>query len=73
MSGTQSGPSQAEPGLCLVAGATGYIGSRLVPALLARGMRVRALGRDRGRLEAQPWSGRVELATADVTDASGLQ
>jgi hypothetical protein len=34
-----------EPPLILVVGATGYIGQRLVPQLLASGYRVRALVR----------------------------
>jgi uncharacterized protein YbjT (DUF2867 family) len=53
--------------LCLVAGATGYIGGRLVPELLAAGHRVRCLARDPGRLRDQPWAARVETVTADVT------
>nr|WP_188307192.1 SDR family oxidoreductase [Streptomyces sp. CBMA123] len=52
---------------CLVTGATGYIGGRLVPDLLAAGHRVRCLARDPGRLRDQPWRDRVEAATGDVT------
>ncbi|MEU2513491.1 SDR family oxidoreductase [Streptomyces syringium] len=51
----------------LVAGATGYIGGRLVPGLLDAGYRVRCLARDPRRLRDQPWAGRVETAKADVT------
>lgn len=53
--------------LCLVAGATGYIGGRLVPELLAAGHRVRCLARDPGRLRDQPWADRVETVRGDVT------
>ncbi|MFD5462852.1 SDR family oxidoreductase [Kitasatospora sp. NPDC127059] len=52
---------------CLVTGATGYIGGRLVPQLLAAGHRVRCLARDPGRLRDQPWRDQVEVATGDVT------
>lgn len=55
--------------LCLVTGATGYIGGRLVPELLARGHRVRCAARSPKRLRDQPWSGEVEVVRADLTDA----
>src|SRR5690242_879479 len=57
---------------CLVTGATGYIGGRLVPELLAAGHRVRCLARSPGRLRDQPWTGQVEVARADVTDAGSV-
>lgn len=53
--------------LCLVTGATGYIGGRLVPELLAEGYRVRAAVRDPRRIRDQPWSADVEVVAADVT------
>ncbi|MET8628946.1 SDR family oxidoreductase [Kitasatospora sp. NPDC004669] len=52
---------------CLVTGATGYIGGRLVPELLSAGHRVRCLARDPGRLRDQPWRAEVEVAPGDVT------
>jgi uncharacterized protein YbjT (DUF2867 family) len=59
----------AEPKLCLVTGATGYIGGRLVPELLAEGYRVRVMTRSPERLRDRPWSGAVEVVSADATDA----
>ncbi len=49
----------------VVIGASGYIGTNLVPRLVERGMRVRAVARNREVLEARGWPG-VELAAADV-------
>lgn len=51
----------------LVTGATGYIGGRLVPELLAAGHRVRCLARDPGRLRDLPWRTAVECVRGDVT------
>jgi uncharacterized protein YbjT (DUF2867 family) len=56
----------------LVTGATGYIGGRLVPRLLAAGFRVRCLVRDRARLQGRAWLDRVEVAQGDVFDAASL-
>jgi uncharacterized protein YbjT (DUF2867 family) len=56
------------PGLCLVTGATGYIGGRLVPELLAAGHRVRVMTRSPERIRDRPWAGDVEVAPADATD-----
>ncbi|GIV77042.1 MAG: NAD-dependent epimerase [Litorilinea sp.] len=50
----------------LVTGATGYIGSRLIPRLLEAGYTVRAMGREMGRLQGRPWSRQVELVEGDV-------
>ena len=44
---------------CLVTGATGYIGGRLVPELLAAGNRVRVMTRNPERLRDHPWAGGV--------------
>ncbi len=44
----------------LVLGASGYIGTHLVPRLVARGYRVRAASRRRDALEARGWDG-VEI------------
>lgn len=50
----------------LVTGATGYVGGRLVPRLLAAGHRVRCLARDPERLAGRPWRDRVEVVTGDA-------
>jgi uncharacterized protein YbjT (DUF2867 family) len=56
----------------LVTGATGYIGGRLVPLLLAAGHEVRCLSRDPARLDAMPWHSRVEVVPGDVLDPGSL-
>jgi uncharacterized protein YbjT (DUF2867 family) len=53
--------------LVLVTGATGYIGGRLVPALLAAGYRVRCLVRDAWRLQGRPWVDQAEVVEADAS------
>ncbi|KUI32900.1 oxidoreductase [Mycobacterium sp. IS-1742] len=57
---------------CLVTGATGYIGGRLVPALLDRGLQVRAMARTPGKLDDAPWRAQVEVAKGDLTDRDSL-
>ena len=50
----------------LVAGATGYVGGRLIPRLLDDGHEVRCLVRTPGKLDRVSWRGRVEIFKADV-------
>lgn len=59
----------------LVTGATGYVGGRLVPALLAAGYRVRAVGRSLDKLRCRPFasSPRIELAQADSLDLPAMR
>jgi len=59
----------------LVTGATGYIGGRLVPRLLARGERVRCLARDRRKLAGRPWAGHpaVEIVEGDAAAPADLE
>jgi uncharacterized protein YbjT (DUF2867 family) len=52
----------------LVTGATGYIGGRLVPELLAAGHEVRCGARSPERLAGRPWRDDVEVVPLDVTD-----
>ena len=51
---------------CLVTGATGYVGSRLVPRLLDCGYRVRAMARNPDKLADVPWRDRAELVRGDL-------
>src|SRR3712207_115298 len=62
-------PPESPARTCLVTGATGYIGGRLVPELLAAGHRVRVMTRSPERLRDHPWAGRVEVVRADAADA----
>ena len=58
--------------LILVTGATGYVGGRLVPRLLAAGYRVRCLVRDPTRLQGRAWLNQVELAQGDMLQPDSL-
>jgi NAD(P)-dependent dehydrogenase (short-subunit alcohol dehydrogenase family) len=59
----------------LVTGATGYIGGRLISALLDAGYSVRAMGRSLNKLQGHPWSTHhpwVEVVQGDVLDPGSL-
>lgn len=58
-------------GKILVTGASGYIGGRLVPELLARGYQVRVMVRGSKNLYERRWP-EAEVVTADVTDRDSL-
>ncbi|MBI5351113.1 MAG: NAD(P)H-binding protein [Chloroflexi bacterium] len=58
--------------LILVTGATGYIASRLIPQLLDRGYRIRALARQPQQLKNKSWHSQVEISQGDVMDSSTL-
>ncbi|MFF0723221.1 SDR family oxidoreductase [Streptomyces sp. NPDC004134] len=66
------GQPTSETLTCLVTGASGYIGGRLVPELLAAGHRVRCLARTPGKLRDHPWAGDVEVVRGDVTDEESV-
>jgi uncharacterized protein YbjT (DUF2867 family) len=55
----------------LVFGASGYVGTHLVPHLRARGVIVRAAARRRAALDARGWPD-VELVAADALVPSTL-
>jgi uncharacterized protein YbjT (DUF2867 family) len=56
----------------LVFGASGYVGTNLVPCLAARGLVVRAAARRRSTLEARGWPDSVEIVQADALAADTL-
>ncbi len=56
----------------LVTGATGYIGGRLVPELLAAGHEVRCAARTPAKLDGRAWRDDVEVVAADLLDAASL-
>jgi uncharacterized protein YbjT (DUF2867 family) len=59
------------PRIAVVLGASGYIGSNLVPALSEAGWQVRAVARNKAVLEAREWPG-VECWSADVLQPETL-
>ncbi len=61
-----------ETGKILVTGASGYIGGRLVPELLARGYCVRVMVRGDKSVYQARWPG-AEIIVADVLDKDGLK
>jgi uncharacterized protein YbjT (DUF2867 family) len=56
----------------LVTGATGYVGGRLVPALLSEGADVAVLVRSPGKVEHLEWAQKVGLMTGDANDPIAL-
>ncbi|WP_073950549.1 SDR family oxidoreductase [Streptomyces kebangsaanensis] len=75
MSGDETTPIGHPEGggpMCLVTGASGYIGGRLVPELLDAGYRVRCLARTPRKLRDHPWYDRVEVVRGDVTDPDSV-
>ena len=57
---------------CLVTGATGYVGGRLVPRRLDNGFEVRALARTPEKLARVPWRDRIEVVQGDLGDPESL-
>ncbi|MFN2431628.1 MAG: NAD-dependent epimerase/dehydratase family protein [Gemmatimonadota bacterium] len=65
-------PSHAPAGVALVTGATGFVGSHLVDALVEERWRVRCLVRPTSRLRWLP-AEKIELATGSVADPGSLR
>ncbi len=65
----------ADKGTIFIAGATGYIGGRLVPRLLEAGYRVRALARSPEKLAGRQWGNhaQLEIVRGDVLDRKSLE
>jgi uncharacterized protein YbjT (DUF2867 family) len=59
-------------GIVLVTGATGYIGGRLVPELLARGYRVRIMVRSSSPEHAERWPD-ADICVADALNVGDLR
>ena len=64
--------SDGKPAKCLVTGATGYIGGRLIRELLSHGYRVRILARNPERLKDHPWIDLVEVVSGDAHEVTAL-
>jgi uncharacterized protein YbjT (DUF2867 family) len=62
---------RSEIGTILVTGATGYIGGRLVPELIARGYKVRVLLRESSPDQSNRWPG-AEVVVADAMNFHSL-
>ncbi|WP_067857293.1 SDR family oxidoreductase [Nocardia shimofusensis] len=58
---------------CVVFGATGYIGGRLVPELVAAGHQVRVVARTPDKLAEVPWLDKVEVVRGDVTSEEDMR
>jgi uncharacterized protein YbjT (DUF2867 family) len=56
----------------LVTGATGYIGGRLIPKLVAEGHQLRVFVRDSRRLESRVWFKQIEVCTGDMENPEDI-
>jgi len=64
--------ANGQPATCLVTGATGYIGGRLVRELLIAGYKVKVLARFPDRLRDMAWINQVEVISGDALDISDV-
>src|SRR5271170_7350954 len=58
---------------CVIFGATGYLGVRLVPELLSAGHDVRVMARTPAKFDDVPWRQDVEVVEGDVADAHAVR
>ena len=59
--------------VCLVTGASGYIGGRLAPRLIEAGHDVRCLSRSTTAFRDVPWATQANLVQGDVLDPSSIR
>jgi uncharacterized protein YbjT (DUF2867 family) len=59
--------------MCLVTGASGYIGGRLAPRLIEAGHQVRCMSRSVTALRDVPWAGEAELVRGDLLDPASVE
>lgn len=57
----------------LVTGASGYVGGRLVRALLDDHQLVRVFVRDKGKIQGQPWANQVEILEGNANNLEDLK
>lgn len=59
----------------LVTGATGYVAGRLIPLLLGKGVKVRAMGRSLEKMGARPWARHpnLTLVRGDIMTPASLR
>ena len=65
--------SNNEPASCLVTGATGYIGGRLIRELLNIGYKVKVFARFPDRLRDMPWFEKVEIISGDALKSEDVE
>ena len=56
----------------IITGASGYVGGRLVPTLLADGHDVRVLVRDQIKVQDREWANDVEIVVGNATNSADL-
>lgn len=64
--------NESQERIYCVTGASGYVGGRLVRALLSEGKRVRVLVRDRKKILGQNWATDVEIIEGNASNAADL-